>query len=106
MRVLLCVCLSSLLAAVGGAGEAVALEAMVVDLHAPHYHYEIIKKLVQVSLDGTAYDRETASDHITQLQRSGRVRCESSLPCPPSLPLSLSIAHGPQHPPSPAATHK
>jgi hypothetical protein len=64
-------------------GEPVALEAMVMDLHAPHYNYEVIKKLVQVSLDGTAYDREVASNLVVYLAKDGRVRWVPVVPpCP------------------------
>lgn len=48
---------------------------MVVDMGSPHYNYEVVKKLVQVSLDGTVYDRERASSLIVDLGKRGYIRC-------------------------------
>lgn len=55
-------------------GEPLALGAMMIDLNAPHYHYEVVKKLVQVSFDGTVYDRERACYMLTQIVKQGYLK--------------------------------
>jgi hypothetical protein len=57
-----------------------ALDDLVASLHAPHYHPEVARRLVQVAMEGAAVDadtpalRETASTLLAQLTALGRLK--------------------------------
>lgn len=58
------------------AGKISALNALIYDLAAPHYHFEVIVQLVRLSLDLSAADRELTSHVILSLSQSRTISAD------------------------------